>query len=190
MSSNNCSLDPRQQRLLLEIAKASIRAGLADKAPPRIDLKPFPPEFSEPRATFVTLELDSRLRGCIGSLSAVRPLAEDIVQNAFAAAFRDQRFPPVTAEELERLDIHISLLTPSEPLAFTSEADLLRQIVPGVDGLVLEDRGQRGTFLPSVWESLPEPEQFLAHLKRKAGLPENHWSDTVKVWRYRTEVVG
>jgi AmmeMemoRadiSam system protein A len=191
MSSINieCSLDPKHQRILLDVAKASIQAGLTRKAPPGIDLNPFPAEFKAPRASFVTLELDSRLRGCIGSLSATRPLAEDVVQNAFAAAFRDPRFPPLTAEEFPRLDIHIALLTPAEPMSFVSEADLLKQVVPGVDGLILEDQGRRGTFLPSVWESLPEPKEFLAHLKRKAGLPEGHWSGTVKVWRYRTEVI-
>jgi AmmeMemoRadiSam system protein A len=190
MSSNNCSLPQNQQKILLDVAKASIQAGLGRSAPPNIDLQPFPEELKALRASFVTLELDGRLRGCIGSLNAARPLAEDVLHNAYAAAFRDPRFPPVTAEELARLDIHISLLTPAEPMQFASEEDLLRQIQPGVDGLILEDHGRRGTFLPSVWESLPEARQFLAHLKRKAGLPEDHWSETVRVWRYRTEVVG
>lgn len=190
MSSSNCSLALNQQKILLDVAKASIQAGLGRPAPPNIDLQPFPEELKALRASFVTLELDGRLRGCIGSLNAVRPLAEDVLNNAYAAAFRDPRFPPVTAEELARLDIHISLLTPAEPMQFASEEDLLGQIQPGVDGLILEDQGRRGTFLPSVWESLPEVRSFLAHLKRKAGLPEDHWSDTVRVWRYRTEVVG
>ena len=190
MSSNNCSLPLNQQKILLDIAKASIQAGMGRSGPPGIDLQPFPEALKALRASFVTLELDGRLRGCIGSLNAARPLVEDVLHNAYAAAFRDPRFPPVTAEELTRLDIHISLLTPAEPMQFASEEDLLGQIQPGVDGLILEDQGRRGTFLPSVWESLPEARQFLAHLKRKAGLPEDYWSGTVRVWRYRTEVVG
>lgn len=190
MSSNKCSLPENLQKVVLNLAQTSIKVGLANRAAPKVDVQAFPAELREPRATFVTLELDGHLRGCIGSLSAGRPLAEDVVENAFAAAFRDPRFPPVTEAERERLAIHVSLLTPAEPMNFGSEEDLLGQIVPGVDGLILEDAGRRGTFLPAVWESLPEPWQFLMHLKRKAGLSEHHWSDTVKVWRYRTEVVG
>ncbi len=130
------------------------------------------------------------MRGCIGTLEAFRPLAEDIAHNAYAAAFQDPRFPPVDASEVDGLDIHLSLLTPAEPMSFQSEQDLLVQLRPGVDGLILAEGGRRGTFLPSVWEQLPEPAQFLEHLKLKAGLPKTYWSDSIRVFRYETEGVG
>lgn len=142
------------------------------------------------RATFVTLEIGGALRGCIGVLEAIRPLVVDVARNAFAAAFEDPRFPRLTRAELPRLDIHISVLTPPEPMHFDSEADLLRQIRPGIDGLILEDRGRRGTFLPSVWEQLPKPDEFFEHLRHKAGLPGGYWSETLIVSRYTTESFG
>lgn len=191
MSSNSPAqlLPAGQRRLLLEIARASIRHGLDHGGPPGIELAPFPAEFREPRASFVTLKLEARLRGCIGSLEAYRPLAEDVVQNAYAAAFRDPRFPPLARSEFEQITLHLSLLTPPEPLQFGSEAELLERIEPGVDGLILAEGQRRGTFLPAVWDSLPEPAQFLEHLKAKAGLPQDYWSDRIRVWRYRTEVI-
>lgn len=183
------SLTKAHQQRLLALAKNSIEHGLLTGKPLKINLADFPPELTRRRATFVTLEKHHELRGCIGMLEAVRPLAEDIAENAFSAAFRDPRFPPLQAEELDGLDIHLSILTPAEPMAFTSEEDLLAQLQPGIDGLILEEGRRRGTFLPSVWESLPEPGQFLRHLKQKAGLPAGYWSDTVRVYRYYAEVV-
>lgn len=141
------------------------------------------------RATFVTLEILGKLCGCIGTLEAIRSLAEDIAHNAYAAAFRDPRFPPVRQWDIERLDIHLSLLTPAEPVSFTSEDDLLQQLAAGEDGLILEEGLRRGTFLPSVWESLPNPRTFLQHLKLKAGLPKDYWSDSIRIYRYRTEAI-
>ena len=185
MSSDKqtCSLASGIQRVLLDLAVLSIRHGLVQHKPFPVGREGLAPELATPRATFVTLNLDGQLRGCIGALQAVRPLAEDIAYNAFAAAFMDPRFSPVTAGELEQIRLHLSLLTPAVPMQFSSEADLLSQMVPFEDGLILEDVGRRGTFLPSVWESLSSPETFLEHLKRKADLPVNHWSATLKVWR-------
>jgi AmmeMemoRadiSam system protein A len=120
-------------------------------------------------------------------LEACRPLAEDVAENARAAAFEDPRFPPLTLPELAKLEIHISILSPSEEMVFSSESDLLRQIRPGVDGLILQEGFRRGTFLPSVWAELPEKELFLTHLKLKAGLPADYWSDTLRVFRYTTD---
>jgi AmmeMemoRadiSam system protein A len=117
-------------------------------------------------------------------------LVVDVADNAFAAAFRDPRFDPLAEWELDGLDLDISVLTPPEPMQFRDEPDLLRQLCPATDGLILEDRGRRGTFLPAVWQSLPEPELFLAELKHKAGLPATYWSPTIKVSRYRTETFG
>lgn len=184
------SLSKAHQQQLLELAKASIQHGLQTGKPLKIDLADYPAELHARRATFVTLHINHDLRGCIGMLEAIRPLAEDIAENAFAAAFKDPRFPPLSAQEFKGLQIHLSILTNPEPIAFSSEQDLISQLQPGIDGLILQDGYRRGTFLPSVWESLPNPEQFLRHLKQKAGLPPDYWSDSIRVSRYRTEVVG
>jgi AmmeMemoRadiSam system protein A len=178
---------PEARGQLLALARASIDHGLVHGRPLQPDIETLPPELHEPRAAFVTLHLAGGLRGCIGSLKARRPLAEDVTANAFAAAFRDPRFAPVTATAVPRLEIEISVLSPPEPMHFDSEADLLAQLRPGIDGLILADLGRSGTFLPSVWSQLPEPSEFLAHLKRKAGLPSDHWSATLTVERYTTE---
>jgi len=183
-------MNQQQKQLLLDLAKSSILHGLQSGKPLTVDPAAFPPELLEPRATFVTLHKEHELRGCIGALKAVRPLAEDIAENAFAAAFRDYRFPPLTADEFEQLEIHLSILTPPEPITFGSEEDLLAQLRPGVDGLIIEEGARRGTFLPSVWELLPDARQFLRHLKQKAGLPADYWSDTVRVYRYQAERIG
>jgi AmmeMemoRadiSam system protein A len=189
MPSNKCTLNKDQQADLMNLALASIRHGLNHGRPIPVDLAGLSPELKTQRATFVTLLKHGGLRGCIGRLEAGRPLAEDIADNAYSAAFQDPRFPPLRENELEELEIHLSLLTPAEPIEFTSERNLLEQLQPGVDGLILAEGSRRGTFLPSVWEQLPSPEEFLQHLKLKAGLPANYWSDSLKVWRYRTEVV-
>jgi AmmeMemoRadiSam system protein A len=137
-----------------------------------------------PGATFVTLMQQGELRGCIGTLKAHRSLKNDVAQNALAAAFHDPRFTPLTEDEWPRTYIEVSLLSPPAPMAFADESDLLRQLVPGVDGVVLEWRGTRATFLPQVWASLPEPREFVAALKGKAGLASGFWQDGVRVSRY------
>jgi AmmeMemoRadiSam system protein A len=176
---------------LLSLAEQSIRHGLQHGAPLAVDPQSYPPALAEPRATFVTLTEQGRLRGCIGSLEAVRALVADVAHNAYAAAFEDPRFPPVTDEEVGRLDFKVEVLTPAEPLPFTDEADLIDRLQPGEDGLVLEGPGgRRATFLPTVWESLPDPRQFLAHLKQKAGLPPDFPAERLTVQRYTTEVLG
>lgn len=180
-------LTHENQNILLDIARASIANGLSLGRPLRINPDDYPAALQQPHASFVTLQINERLRGCIGSLEAFRPLVEDVAENAFAAAFRDPRFPPLSEQEFTQLDYHISILSPSEPIEFKSENDLLNKIRPGIDGLVLEEGGRRGTFLPSVWESLPSPRQFLAQLKVKAGLPADYWSDNIKVERYTVE---
>lgn len=180
-------LSEAQKVDLKALALASIRHGL--EAGEALGRDAFPSGCDWPRdngAAFVTLKKAGQLRGCIGSLSAHRPLAEDVSENAYAAAFRDPRFPPLRSEELDGLEISISVLTPPQRLSFASEQELLAQLRPGVDGLILTEGGRRGTFLPSVWESYPEPAVFLRHLKMKAGLPPDYWSDTVSVERYET----
>lgn len=184
------TLTPEQQRVLLDLATASIDHGLRTGSQMSVDPSEYPDELRARRATFVTIERDGQLLGCIGTIVARMPMVADVVKNAYSAVFHDPRCPRLSLRDLERLDIHISVLSEPEPVAFTSEQDLLEQLRPGVDGLLLEDGFARGTFLPVVWESLPEPEDFLAHLKMKAGLPPTYWSDTIRISRYTTEVFG
>jgi AmmeMemoRadiSam system protein A len=183
------SLTKEQQQKLLMLAKKSIQQGFTTGKPLTVNITDFPAELTKLCATFVTLEKYGQLRGCIGMLTAVRPLVEDIVENAFSAAFNDPRFPSLAADELAELDIHLSILTPAEPMVFSSEQDLIRQLQPHIDGLILQEGFRHGTFLPSVWEQLPEPEQFLRHLKQKAGLPSDYWSDSIQVSRYRADII-
>lgn len=135
-------------------------------------------------ATFVTLKKRGELRGCIGSLRAQRPLAEDVVTNAIAAASRDPRFPPVSTEELDEIEVEVSLLSEPEFLEFRDEPELLAQLKPGEDGLILFAGCRSATFLPQVWEQLPEPRDFLAALKHKAGMDPQRPVDGLMAARY------
>ncbi len=190
MSATNTNPSPlceEEHILLRELAKNALQYGLQHAAVLPLETARYPRLLREPGASFVTLKKHGKLRGCMGSLTARRALAEDVAHNAYAAAFSDPRFSPLTEAEFVKLDFHLSVLTPAVPMSFRSETDLLRQLQPGIDGLVLEDGAHRGTFLPSVWESLPEAQQFLQHLKQKAGLPAHYWSDTLKISRYSTD---
>ena len=191
MSSNELlsSLTADEQRQLLNVAAMSIRSHLETGRVPEVSPSDYPPALREPRATFVTLRIDGTLRGCMGSLVARVPLVCDCAHNACAAAFRDPRFPAVSWDELDQLEIHVSVLSPPEPLEFSSQADLLSRIRPGTDGLILYENGHRGTLLPAVWEQIREPREFLSHLKRKAGLPADYWSDTIRIERYAAESI-
>ncbi len=172
------------------MAAASIREGLARHRPCRPNPDAFPSPLLTHLASFVTLENRGQLRGCIGHLTASQSLVRDVAENAYAAAFRDPRFPPLQQEEYAGLDLHISVLSVPEPLCFESEADLIAQIRPVEDGLILEEGHHQGTFLPSVWAQLPRVEDFWQHLKRKAGLPMGYWSKSLRVFRYTTESFG
>ncbi len=166
---------------LLTLARNAIAArfGLPD-APVAVDL----PELHEMGATFVTLTQRGDLRGCIGSLEARRPLLKDVQENACSAAFRDPRFEPLSADEWPLTRVEVSLLTPPEPLAFHDEADALARLRPNIDGVIFSADNRRSTFLPQVWEQLPEPADFMARLKHKAGLPANYWGPDVRLERY------
>ncbi|MDH5785617.1 MAG: AmmeMemoRadiSam system protein A [Chromatiales bacterium] len=179
-----------QQQILLQLAEKAIRHALERGQALRINPIEYEEALRIPASCFVTLKRNGELRGCIGSLEAHRSLVEDVAHNADAAAFSDPRFPPLREEELVGLELDISLLTPAEAIHFDSEADLLAQIRPGVDGLIIEEGYRRGTFLPSVWQQLPTPEQFLQHLKLKAGLPPDHWSPNIHISRYTTQIFG
>ena len=136
-------------------------------------------------ATFVTLKREGELRGCIGSLDPIRPLGIDVRENAIAAAFRDPRFPPLSAVEYQTTSVEVSLLSSRERIAVASEDELRVCLRPGLDGVILEYGSHRATFLPQVWEAFADPRTFLAALKCKAGLPEDFWSPLVNVSRYR-----
>jgi hypothetical protein len=182
-------LEAGEKQALLAAARRAIQEGLAGKRwTPR--LNGLAPGLREPGAAFVTLKLDGRLRGCIGSLAPHQPLILDVAHNACAAAFEDPRFEPVDAGQAARLEIHVSVLGPTAPLPVSDEADLLAKLRPGVDGLVLHAGRQRATFLPSVWEELADPAEFLRHLKLKAGLPPGAWSDDWRFERYEVEEFG
>ncbi len=169
---------------LLETAAASIRHGLDFATPLTVAPADYPPDLAENGACFVTLKHGERLRGCIGSPEAYRPLIVDVAENGYSAGFRDPRFPALRRDELTGLNLAISLLSPSAPIPFDGEADLLAQLRPGIDGLIIEDRGRRALFLPSVWEQLPDPVDFLGHLRNKAGLAADHWSATFTARRF------
>ena len=167
---------------LLVLARNAIARALHQPTAPVPD--PALPELAEPGATFVTLTRRGDLRGCIGSLEAHRPLGRDVQENALAAAFRDPRFAPLAEEELTGTRVEVSLLTPARPFPVKDEQEALAQLRPGRDGLIFQVGPLRATFLPQVWEELPEPHQFLAHLKRKAGLSVDYWSQEVRLSRY------
>ncbi len=176
---------------LLALADEAIDYGLAHGEPPTVDPSQHPPALREQRAAFVTLlDREGGLRGCIGSIEAQRPLAVDVSANAFAAAFRDPRFPPVTRAERPGIQCKLSILTPLEPMAFTDEADLIGQLEPGHDGVLIEAGQRRGTLLPQVWADLPDPQDFWRTLKRKAGLGADEWPRELRAYRYRAEGIG
>lgn len=174
------TIDKDLGHVLLSQAREAIGAALSQPAPPaRQD-----PRLAERGATFVTLTLDGELRGCIGSLNAHRPLGQDVRDNAVAAALRDTRFAPLSADEFGRVSIEVSLLTEPEFIDFRDEADALAQLEPGRDGVILFNGCQKATFLPQVWEQLPDRRAFMAALKQKARLPVDFWGPSIMIARY------
>lgn len=177
-------MDDQLGALLVDMAKQSIMAGLKGERIKEDVLSVSHQALAERGAVFVTLKKSGQLRGCIGSPMAWRPLGQDVVENAYKAAFEDPRFQPLSESEWPDVELSVSVLTPPSPMTFKDEADLLTQLRPGVDGLIIEDQGRRALFLPSVWESLPDAKSFLAHLKVKAGMPVQHWSPSFKAQRF------
>lgn len=178
------TLDETHGRVLLALARASVRAALGG---PPVEM-PREAWLDDKRATFVTLLQDGNLRGCVGTLDAYRSLGEDVVENARAAALEDRRFTPLTVRELDAgIDIEVSLLSAPAPIAFVDEADLHARLRPGIDGVIISGGKQRATFLPQVWEQLPDPAQFLEQLKRKAGIAADMPLTSCSVWRYTVQ---
>lgn len=173
--------DAQAGAMLLAIACAAIEERLFNKTAATLDA----PWLRQPGATFVTLLKNGELRGCIGSLEAAKPLGEDVAENALGAAFRDPRFPELSAAEWPQCQVEVSLLSAPRPIRFTDEPDLLRQIRAGEDGLILEAEGRRATFLPQVWQGVPDKRAFLGELLRKAGLPADTRLEACKISRYR-----
>ena len=170
-----------RSRVLLALARASIASALgetcfADQSAPWLRDK---------AACFVTLKQSGELRGCVGDVEARRSLLEAVTAAAHAAAFEDPRFPPLTASELTNIQIEVSVLSPLEQMAALSEAEVWKHVRPHVDGLLLKSGRHRGIFLPQVWSSAPNAQDFLGLLKRKAGLPADFWSDEIRLYRFQ-----
>jgi AmmeMemoRadiSam system protein A len=177
-----------EQDHLLGLARASVTATVLKRELPAPDWPNLPQRLSSPGASFVTLTIGDRLRGCIGTLQAVFPLADDVILRASAAAKDDPRFPPVSESELALLSLEVSVLSEPRPMTFTDPTDLLARLRPGIDGVILVYGRQRATFLPQVWERVPEPIQFLEMLCRKAALPADAWrTHPIQVSTYQVE---
>ena len=181
-----------QAATLLGLARMGIAIGFDTGQPGHVNIdRNLPPLLSAQGAAFVTLRRNGQLRGCIGSVVATRPLVADVVLHAFNAAFRDWRFPPLNLLEVPGLDLSVSMLTPPVPMQFANEADLLAQLRPRADGLIIGDAGHRAVFLPMVWDEFPDRRHFLIALKRKAGLRDDHFSSGFSTQRFRSiEVKG
>jgi hypothetical protein len=181
------TLAPSHRQLLLQIARNSIEHQLSAGRELVVELDRLPEAITCQLASFVTINLHGRLRGCIGSLVAHRPLATDVAANAFTAAFRDPRFAPLSVTESADIEVHISVLSEPQAMSAISREELITQLRPDIDGLIIEEQGHRATYLPSVWRQLPDPDQFVAELRAKAGLSRQDWSAHTKVYRYTTE---
>lgn len=180
-------LSEQNKKVLHDIAYRSIDQGLSSGHPLTVDLSDYDEPLREKKATFVTLKIHDQLRGCIGILEPLRPLVEDVAYNAFAAAYEDSRFNPVSRDEIPSLSIHISILNTPEAMHFDSEQDMIRQLAPGKDGIILIAGFRKATFLPSVWESVKTKTEFIEHLKQKAGLSKHYWDQHIKILRYSVD---
>ncbi len=177
-----------EKKQLLALAREALHAGVSGKPLPALRLEELPARLQELGATFVTLTRKGELRGCIGALEAYQPLAEDVRQHAVAAALQDYRFPPVQPAELDEIEIEISYLSPPEPVEYDSPSELLEILRPGIDGVILRDGIRRATFLPQVWEKIPDKALFLSHLCEKMGAPYDLWKrKPLQVFVYRVE---
>jgi uncharacterized protein len=183
-------LSESEKTRLLEIARRSIETGLDGGNPFRLDSEQLNGTLAAQLGVFVTLTQDEQLRGCMGALESSDPLAHTVCSSAYNAAFRDPRFPQLNTGELSSTQIEISVLSQMESLVVTDRENLLSQLRPQVDGLLLEDGGYRSTFLPKVWEKLPGPGEFFEHLLLKAGLSLDYWSETIRFQRYHTISFG
>jgi AmmeMemoRadiSam system protein A len=168
-------LTAEEKSTLLKLARGALESGVRGQKLPSLDQDSLTPRLREPGASFVTLTINGELRGCIGALEPYQPLADDVCEHAIAAALQDFRFPNVEPEELTQIAVEVSRLTPPVPLEYTTPEDLLSKLRPGVDGVVLRDGRRRATFLPQVWEKVPDPADFLDNLCYKMGAQPGIW---------------
>ena len=181
-------LSENSKQTLLWLARVALETAVRGETLPKINLSDQPAELQAIGASFVTLTRQGELRGCIGALEASKSLFEDVAEHAAAAGLEDYRFPPVQPHELKEIEIEISYLSPTEKLSYIDAEDLISRLRPGIDGVVLMDGWRRATFLPQVWEKLPEPEQFLDHLCQKMGAAPNTWRrKQLDVYIYQVE---
>lgn len=169
-------LTTEEKQILLRLARQALDMGVRGQKIPPLDQKSMPPRLQEQGASFVTLTIRGNLRGCIGALEPYQSLADDVREHAVAAALQDYRFPKVTPEELSQIEVEISRLTIPIPLEYSTPEDLLAKLRPGIDGVLLRDGVRRATFLPQVWEKIPNPAEFLDNLCYKMG-------DSPELWR-------
>ncbi len=177
-----------EKRILLQLARQSIEHAVNGKPLPELDLSSYSPRLQEEGASFVTLIKDGELRGCIGTLEPYQPLVQDVCEHAVAAALEDYRFPPVQPWEVPLLRIEVSVLTLPEPLLYKTPEELLNRLRKGVDGVILRDGVRRATFLPQVWEKVPDAAEFLSHLCLKMGAKADLWKHKpLQVFTYQVE---
>jgi hypothetical protein len=190
--ADQARLPAPQRDFLLRLAREVIALGVRNGKAPSVKVENTPPPLRATRGAFVTVTLDDKLRGCIGSVQPQRALVDDVVANAYKAAFEDKRFKPLTEAELPNIDVSISVLSSQAPIEAANEADLLAQLRPHVDGLVIRDEGLKRSalFLPHVWSGIPDPVRFLARLREKAGLPPGHWSPEFRAYRFIAEDIA
>jgi len=182
------ALNDIEQKVLLKIAREALEKAVRGMPLPEVQLKKLSPTLQANGASFVTLTKNDRLRGCIGTLEAYQPLAGDVQEHAVAAALQDFRFPNVQPSELPLIQIEVSILTPHEPLVYNGPDDLIQKVRPGIDGVVLEDGFRKATFLPQVWEKLPNPEYFLSQLCIKMRAPDDLWrKKPLNVFTYQVQ---
>lgn len=184
--SSYIDISPEEKQQLLDIARRSIRSGLDTGKALTIDHTEFNGNLTAAFGTFVTLKQQGELRGCMGCLQTSDTLVQSVANSAFNAAFRDPRFPKLSENEIPQTELEISVLSEMEPMPAKNREDLLNQLKPGIDGLLLEDGPYRSTFLPKVWDDLKRPDEFLEHLLAKAGLAPDYWSETLCFSRYHT----
>ena len=181
-------LSQTEQDILLKIAREGLEDAVKEEPLADINLSLLPPSLQELGASFVTLTIHGRLRGCIGTLEAYQPLAEDVQEHAVAAALQDPRFPIVQPPELPDIEIEVSALTPKTALYYEDPQDLINTLRPNIDGVVLQDGFRKATFLPQVWKQLPTPEEFLSHLCVKMGAPAHLWQKRhLQVFTYQVQ---
>jgi len=177
-----------EKQILLRIAREAMESRVRSKSLPPLEKELLTPTLRENGASFVTLTIHDDLRGCIGALEAYQPLVDDVREHAIAAALEDPRFPPVSEAELNRIQIEVSRLTEPEELHYSNNEDLLAKLRPHVDGVILKHGFRRATFLPQVWEKIPEPEEFLRQLCYKMGERPNLWREAkLQVYTYQVE---